>query len=336
MKRTIFALIMGLMSYIVASATAETDSITSYEVIQADSLVCHYNHYASGADSLVIVAIKEAFNNIEHLVIPDQIWGHEIQQVSNGAFKNHPNLKSVSMPSHLTSINASAFQNCPQLASVTWPHGSSLGYIGTSAFEDCVALATFPFPASLRGIDNRAFMNTALTELSLPSNLSFVGSECFSGCTGLTEIDLTNTRLSGISYAAFQGCTNVTSVTLPETTSYVGGNAFAGCDKIETVNVLAVSAPYCESTAFSSTVYANATVTYPSGSEASYTSPYQGWMNFASMHSTTHIVDLEGQVTATYYDLSGRRIVAPTPGQVVIEARGTSIRKVLARQASLR
>ena len=64
-------------------------------------------------------------------------------------------IKSISLPSGVTSIGNYAFYNCSSLTSITIP--SSVTSIGNSAFYYCSSLASITIPSGVTSIGARAF-----------------------------------------------------------------------------------------------------------------------------------------------------------------------------------
>ncbi len=54
-----------------------------------------------------------------------------------------------------------------------------------------------------------------------------IGDYAFSGCSGLTSVDIPNS-VTNIGNAAFSNCSNLTSVTIPNSVTSIGGSAFSG------------------------------------------------------------------------------------------------------------
>ena len=113
--------------------------------------------------------------------------------------------------------------------------------IGAGAFKGCTDLkGMLVFPRSLKEIkswdsDNGAFQNcTGLTglDLSACTELTEIGYEAFSGCTGFTgNLDLSAcTKLTKIGSNAFRGCSGFTGeLKLPVNITGIGYGAFKGC-----------------------------------------------------------------------------------------------------------
>ncbi len=74
---------------------------------------------------------------------------------------------------------------------------------------------------------------TGLTSLQLPVATS-IGNNAFSGCTGLTSLEIP--AATSIGDRAFSGCTGLTSLQLPAATS-IGSNAFSGCTGLTSLEI---------------------------------------------------------------------------------------------------
>ena len=61
-----------------------------------------------------------------------------------------------------------------------------------------------------------------------------IGSSAFSGCIGLTSVEIPNS-VTEIRSSAFNGCTGLTSIEIPESLTSIGHNAFNYCGNLTTV-----------------------------------------------------------------------------------------------------
>jgi len=71
-----------------------------------------------------------------------------------------------------------------------------------------------------------------LTSLLIPSPLTFINYQSFSGCTGLTTLTLN----CPIGSSAFYQCTGLVSVTI-NTDGFIGTNAFNQCTALTTLTI---------------------------------------------------------------------------------------------------
>ena len=72
------------------------------------------------------------------------------------------------------------------------------------------------FNKALETIGYSAFQNCySLTEVTIPENVTSIGSEIFKNCTSLKKVNLNN-ALKEIGSAAFINCYYLTEITIPK------------------------------------------------------------------------------------------------------------------------
>ena len=71
-------------------------------------------------------------------------------------------------------------------------------------------------------------LNEHCNFLQLPSGLTSIGMNAFSGCSGLTSVSLPS-GLTQIPYRTFYGCYSLKSVQIPSAVKAIGGEAFSEC-----------------------------------------------------------------------------------------------------------
>lgn len=79
--------------------------------------------------------------------------------------------------------------------------------------------------------------NDKITSLSVGSNVISIGKQAFSGCTGLTSVDLSASAVSSIGISAFMNCSGITAFSYSTSLRYIGDNAFCGCKKLTEAKV---------------------------------------------------------------------------------------------------
>lgn len=159
------------------------------------------------------------------------------------------------------SIPENAFAGCTALANITL--GNNVTAIGKNAFDDtayykdaakwtdggktlyinnCLIIAkgevsgNYTVRENTTLIANGAFAgNTALTAVSFPSSLKYVGNAAFLGCSEIADITLPNGLIS-VGSNAFEDCASAASVNIPENV-VIGEEAFRGCIAIQTLMV---------------------------------------------------------------------------------------------------
>ena len=170
--------------------------------------------------------------------------------ISNDAFQNHTELRSVDMPSisyiqdgyyeYEYDMPKGAFTGCSNLSDVNMPAATS---IGNFAFYRCPALTSVSLPVATF-IGYGAFWYCyALASVSLPAATS-IGSEAFRDCDALASISLpVATRISS---GAFYDCSSLCDI-------YVGDQP-----------------AQCSDDPFSKVTYATATLHVPTGCASKY------------------------------------------------------------------
>ncbi len=251
--------------------------------------------------------------------------GNGVTSIGSGAFSACSNLTSVTIPSSVTNIGDSAFQWCSGLTSITM--GNGVTSIGDWAFQWCSGLTNVTLPNSVISIGIGAFawcsgltnvalgtnvtaigalafaapegrgeiaaVGDPLTSVTIPSSVTNIGLEAFSGCSALTAIavgtqnpsysspggvlcDKSQTTLiqfpggivgaytipSGVTSIetwAFQFSGSLTSVTIPNSVTSIGSWAFYGCANL-TSAYFQGDAP----SAFGWALFDSTTIYYPS------------------------------------------------------------------------
>ncbi len=140
-------------------------------------------------------------------------------------------VKSVELPSTVTSIGRAAFSGCGELAQITLPEG--LASIGMSAFLGCRNLSLTQLPAGLTSIGAQAFGGcSALALTQLPAGLTSIEQATFDTCTSLVGLDIP-AGVTSIGKEAFAGCGNLTELVFHSATApTLGQDAFSDCPKL--------------------------------------------------------------------------------------------------------
>lgn len=71
---------------------------------------------------------------------------------------------------------------------------------------------------------------------TIPDYVTSIAEYAFSGCTGLTSIEIPNS-VTSISEYAFSGCTGLSSLLIPNTVEEIGQHAFSNCTGIKSLTL---------------------------------------------------------------------------------------------------
>ena len=199
-----------------------------------------------------------------------------VTSIESSVFRNCSGLTTITIPESITSIRSQAFYNCSALISITIP--DSVTSIESGAMSECSALATLTIPFVGGSSTSNTYLGYIFGASSYSSNSSYVpsslktvivtggasiASNAFSGCSGLTSINIPNSATSIGSYA-FYNCSSLASITIPSGVTSIGINAFQNCTAMRRI-------------------YIPSSVTTISASSYSY-SPFYGWNSTAIIY----------------------------------------------------
>ena len=208
------------------------------------------------------------------LIIPPSITHngvtYPVTEIESWACYSTNNLKSVQIPSTVTTIGTYAFNGCTRLRSITvdpdnpnysdidgvlydknqkylysYPNARATEYtipdgvtmIYYSAFQEAVDLEQVTIPNSVTSIRTSAFdCCFSLQSVVLPSNLSVFNAAVFSGCRELKSVVLP-TSISKIPEWAFEGCSSLESIVIPSNIRTVGDWSFQDCTSLSSVTM---------------------------------------------------------------------------------------------------
>ncbi|MCD8028342.1 MAG: leucine-rich repeat domain-containing protein [Erysipelotrichaceae bacterium] len=247
------------------------------------------------------IRLTAYLGNDTNVVIPSTIDGYTV--VSFGySFAYDENLVSITIPasviyiyiyiyedcfdgcSSLTAINVDANNsyyssidgvlfNKNQSKLICYPAGKTASsytipegvvIIGSYAFEDCTSLKSLTFPSTLTYIEEYAFFNSGLINVTIPdgviyysnndyeTNISADGNYVYYTCSDGKYIIISSYlgddkdviipstidgyTVLGVGNYAFSE-SDITSVVIPDTVTYIGEGAFCDCANLESVTI---------------------------------------------------------------------------------------------------
>ena len=162
------------------------------------------------------------------VVIPDTIEGLPVRillgvtaqndngytGVVQGVFEDTA-IKSVYIPSSVSSLGLGTFANCTKLEQVEFAKGCGITSLNTSAFEGCTALTRVDLSplTQLKGTYYSFRDCTSLKEIIFPEGMTIIGEGSFLNCSALQSLYLPDS-LEQIKKNAFEGCTGIESISI--------------------------------------------------------------------------------------------------------------------------
>ncbi len=115
---------------------------------------------------------------LDNVLLPDGVI-----EIGDRAFSNCSSLSNIYIPDTVIAVGDYAFYRCLRLSEIEL---EGAVYVGNYTFSKCTKLKDVKFGEKLSSIGEKAFENTAVKELYVPSNVSFIDFESFVGNEDIT------------------------------------------------------------------------------------------------------------------------------------------------------
>ena len=143
---------------------------------------------------------------------------------------------------YVSEIDWGAFKDCPNLTSVTIPH--SIKMIGESAFSGCIGLTNIDIPNSVTNIGIETFKGcTGLTIVDIPNSVTGLEYGAFAGCTSLTTVNFDANCATyiddgeGCYYPIFEGCVALENLNIGKNVKNIPYDLFYDCPNLRSIVV---------------------------------------------------------------------------------------------------
>lgn len=174
--------------------------------------------------------VKDKASNIKasNIVVEDGI-----EVLEECCFSHNRNIKNVSLPNSVFSIEGYAFENCSELETINIP--KNIKIINRSTFDGCKKLLSINIPDSVEEICDYAFRDCYnLTSIVLPKNIKRIGKGAFAGCNNLTDIVIPQ-GVKQLSRNVFENCYKLSSISLPDGVEEICDYAFGQCKSLSSI-----------------------------------------------------------------------------------------------------
>ena len=143
-----------------------------------------------------------------------------LKTLGASAFSGCASLTTVAVPDTVTGIGAAAFSSCTNLESITLPSNPAFTELAENLFINCGRLESIAIPTTVTAIHDNAFVETNLTSITIPANVSFLGEMVFAACPNLAafQVDPANAHFlsdGGVLYSKDK--TNLIACPIPTT-----------------------------------------------------------------------------------------------------------------------
>ena len=189
-----------------------------------------------GTENISDYAFKDC-SNLKTIFVPNTIIN-----IGKGAFENCTNLETVTFEesSNLKSFEENIFNNCISLTGIIVPN--AVEYIGENAFNGCTSLvkSTFNIYSKVVTIGENAFADSGITRIYFSPSIKYINAYAFSNCINLTEIIFPNgNSIEYIGNGAFSNCQNaVFNINNLDNLFELGNDAFYNCLLLESCEAI--------------------------------------------------------------------------------------------------
>lgn len=258
---------MVVMAFCSNTAAAQ-EPATAWEIYNG---VLYELNYETGEATAVSIAPdgnngeNPPSSSISILDIQSEVNGCMVTRIGDGGFSGLENLKSVWIPTTVTSIGERAFANsgiqevrsyygtgsenqelhilprafasCEQLEVVHFYN--PLAEIGEGAFNQCHSLSTvnFDYYSPVTTLSRGCFnCCTSLTQFTIPRDVTTIGDAAFGNCASLNFVDMPST-LTTIGKYAFADCASLSRIILPSGLETIDEGAFVFCNSLTTATI---------------------------------------------------------------------------------------------------
>ena len=109
--------------------------------------------------------------------------------ISDTAFMDCTNLKSIVLPNTVKKLGNSIFRGCIKLTNVVL--SKNITSVGHQTFLNCLNLENIIIPGGVTKLEGEVFANCSkLKSINIPEGLNLIGGGCFAYCTSLQNINI--------------------------------------------------------------------------------------------------------------------------------------------------
>lgn len=224
----------------------------------------YYNYLDKNAKTVEVTYKGNSYSSYfdeytNHITIPSSInyngMTYIVSSIGPYAFKNNPNLTSITIPNSISIINLGAFTDCTKLTSLKIEDGTNeliMTYsyenyntngLGEGLFYDC-PLETIYIGRNLNyvGCSSKKhgyspfYGNKAIKAVTIGNSVTYISTYAFGECTHLSSVTIGNS-VKKIYSSAFLACSALTEVTIPDLTIEIGSSAFSDCSSLTEVTI---------------------------------------------------------------------------------------------------
>ena len=183
-------------------------------------------------------------SGLQTLTLPNTVT-----TIGESAFLDCTGLTNITLPNSVTTIERWAFHNCTGLTEITMPNSVLTLSKSYDSFGGCINLKKIyltdlsnwckstmglhPFAASQGG--DVYLDGNKITNLVLPTDITSTGENTFMYCTGIKTVSIPS-NITTIGSRSFYGC-GISSIVIPDNVTSIEGRAFANCKDLVNISL---------------------------------------------------------------------------------------------------
>lgn len=150
-----------------------------------------------------------------------------VVKIRGGAFRNNDKIKVLNIGKNIEEIGDYAFAGMSMLTTVNFEDSTSALTFGKGVLQGTGSLGNIVLSSRIREISEEMFRNSAITGVTIGSNVTVIGKNAFAGCTGLVEIIFAEgCNIETIPESVFENVAAGT-ITIPKSVKVIESRAFA-------------------------------------------------------------------------------------------------------------
>ena len=181
------------------------------------------------AQSTLTANTFEDVSSLKEIEFPESMTS-----IGNSAFKGS-GIRSLHIPSHITSSGSNICNGCTDITSVTIESPNIV--IQNGSFQNCTNLATINIISAYK-LMTAVFAKTAITSIVLPDTLEMMDTAAFNACPNLESVEV---KSGSIGDHCFGSCPNLKTVRLQRNVTTIADSGFGDGNDGITFNIAKVS-----------------------------------------------------------------------------------------------